>query len=349
MNTCAKLNIYLSDTHFYPLFVFTMYVPNLGYACINTEIQDAPNVKKADRVFVNKSCVAKTFREKGVDYVVGLVRSNLAAVMKVLEWNMTHGIKLYRLSSDMFPHITNPEFGNGSYAYSLEQFDDQLQMIGEYARETGQRLTFHPGQFNQVGAKNPLVFEKTMLDLVFHAEILDRMGMSQDSVMVVHGGGSYGDKNETMKRWAKQFYDLPECVQNRLVIENCERQYNYQDMLYLSDKIHRPVVFDTHHHSCYDILVKKQPDPSTFMDQILATWDKAGVKPKFHISEQAPDKRVGAHSDFVENIPKYLFDVCKKRPIDIMIEAKKKEQAVMKLYFKYFDYNFDTGCFCEKE
>ena len=53
--------------------------------------------------------------------------------------------------------------------------------------------------------------------------------------------------------------------------------------------------------------------------------------PKFHISEQAPDKRVGAHSDFVEEIPKYLFDVCKKRKIDIMIEKKKKGTGSVKI------------------
>jgi len=52
------------------------------------------------------------------------------------------------------------------------------------------------------------------------------MGMGKDSVMVVHGGGLYGDKEKTKKRWAEQYFKLPENIQKRLVIENCERCFN---------------------------------------------------------------------------------------------------------------------------
>ena len=31
------------------------------------------------------------------------------------------------------------------------------------------------------------------------------MGMGADSVIVVHGGGVYGDKEKTKERWCKQF------------------------------------------------------------------------------------------------------------------------------------------------
>ena len=133
-------------------------------------------------------------------------------------------------------------------------------------------------------------------------------------------------------------------VQNRIVIENCERQYNYADMLELSKLINRPVVFDTHHHDCYVKMVSQLPDPSSFILDIMKTWTKHGLIPKFHISEQAPDKRVGAHSNFVENIPDYLLEVIKKgHKIDIMIEAKRKEQAVLHLYGKYYDFNFEKN------
>ena len=54
------------------------------------------------------------------------------------------------------------------------------------------------------------------------------------------------------------------------------------------------------------------------------------------ISEQGSGK-VGHHSDFVEVIPKYLLKIHKKYgvDIDIMIEAKKKEQTMLKLYDTY--------------
>jgi len=56
---------------------------------------------------------------------------------------------------------------------------------------------------------------KTLRDLSAHAEILDRIGCGPESVMVVHGGGTYGNKEETIKRWGKQFKQLPKHVQNR--------------------------------------------------------------------------------------------------------------------------------------
>lgn len=308
----------------------------LGYACINTCLEGS----------VNRSCIARTFREKGLDYVLELAKSNLQQVLKVLEWNEYHGIRLYRMSSDMFPHLTNPQFipsdDPKDYAYSLDLFDDLLTQIGSYAKKYHHRLTFHPGQFNQIGAQNPDVFRKTSRDLSAHAEILDRMGLDGNSVLVIHGGGAYGDKKKTMKRWVKQFFELPKHAQDRIVIENCERQYNYEDVLWLSKQVGRPVVFDTHHHACYSMLVTELPHPSTFMDKIIRSWTDLGLRPKFHISEQAPDKRVGAHSDYVQEIPDYLLSI--SIPIDIMIEAKAKEQATLVLYDTYFTFDDQNWC-----
>lgn len=307
--------------------------PRLGYACINTVLQQ-------NKLSVNRSCVAKTFREKGIDYAVAIARQNLETVLKVLEWNEEHGIRFYRMSSDMFPHITNPEFISGEqFAYSLEQFDPLFQKIGEYALKYGHRLTFHPGQFNQVGAENLTVFEKTVRDLDFHAQVLDRMGLDENSILVVHGGGTYGDKSKTINRWIEQFKRLPQTVQNRLVIENCERQYNWEDVLKISTAVNIPVVFDTHHHQCYSAQVAPQQAPEKFIEKIFDTWRKRGMRPKCHISEQAPEKRIGAHSDYVEKIPDYLF----RGDIDLMIEAKAKEQAVLYLYDTYCDFDFDKS------
>lgn len=316
--------------------VIQMAIPRLGYACINTVLQGCP-VKK-DRVLVNHSCIAKTFREKGIDHVIALARANLAAVLRVLEWNEAHDIRFYRLSSNMFPHLTNPDFVDaGKYAYSLDQFDDLFAKIGQYAKEHNHRLTFHPGQFNQVGTPTQRVFENTVRDLSAHADILDKLGCGPDSVIVVHGGGVYGNKEQTMQRWVQQFKMLPKNVQARLVIENCERQYNYADMLELSRLIDRPVVFDTHHHACYCKIHGPLPEPADFLPRIIETWTKHGIKPKFHISEQAPNKRIGAHSDYVNRIPDYLIDLLDDgTQIDLMIEAKAKEQAVLYLMNQYF-------------
>ena len=97
-------------------------------------------------------------------------------------------------------------------------------------------------------------------------------------------------------------------------------------------------MFDTHHYSCYNLL---HPDetlkkPEEYIGSILRTWKRRGIKPKFHVSEQGSG-RTGHHSDFIEVIPHYLLEIPEKYncEIDIMIEAKKKELAIFKLYSKY--------------
>ena len=77
-------------------------------------------------------------------------------------------------------------------------------------------------------------------------------------------------------------------------------------------------------------------EPGFYIPQILETWKKRGIKPKFHVSEQGAG-RCGHHSDYIEVIPDYLLEIPEKynTHIDIMIEAKMKEQAVFKLYAKY--------------
>ena len=153
------------------------------------------------------------------------------------------------------------------------------------------------------------------------------MEMPADSVMVIHGGGVYGDKEATRKRWCENYRRLPEKIKRRLVIENCERCFSIKDCMLVSHEINIPIVFDTHHYECYKILHpdEKFEPPEYYMGYILQSWQKRGIKPKFHVSEQGKG-RCGHHSDYIEVILQYLFDIPEKFniDIDIMIEAKKE-------------------------
>ena len=134
--------------------------------------------------------------------------------------------------------------------------------------------------------------------------------MGIDSVMVVHGGGVYGDKEKTKQRWCDNYNNMYDAVKYRLVLENCERCFSIEDCLEVSKKINIPVVFDTHHFECYKILhpEEKFQEPEHYIPLILETWKRKGVKPKFHVSEQGSG-RTGHHSDFIEVIPQYLLEI----------------------------------------
>jgi UV DNA damage endonuclease len=300
----------------------------LGLCCINT-------VLRAQDVFSSRSIVLKTFETKGIDYLKSKIIQNLTDVITMMEWNNKNGIHVFRLSSDIFPHMSNPRAPGYTYDFAK----DLLLEIGKRSRLLNQRLTFHPGQYNCIGTPNETVFENTRVDLKYHADVLDLMELGSDSVIVVHGGGVYGDKTETKKRFIRQFHKLDLNVKKRLVLENCEKNFSIVDCLEISQEIGIPVVFDTHHFSCYRLLHPGEnlERPEYFIPLVLETWRIRGIKPKFHVSEQG-DGKCGHHSDYIDTIPKYLLDIPKlyNVKIDIMVEAKMKEQAIFRLYRKYY-------------
>ena len=301
----------------------------LGLCCLNTNLRE-----QKPPVFASRKMIIRSIEEKGIDALKEKIVQNLKDILTMMDWNEANGIKVFRLSSEMFPHKSNPKVED----YSFDFAKKLLGEIGAKSKKFNQRLTFHPGQYNVIGSPNETAFQHTIIDLKYHADVLDLMGLGKDSVMVVHGGGMYGNKKATIQRWCQKYLILPENVRKRLVLENCEKCFSIEDCLEISRKINIPIVFDTHHYNCY---CQMHPDesfksPHEYIPHILNTWNKRGIKPKFHVSEQGTG-RIGHHSDFVEIIPDYLLDIPNKykQHIDIMIEAKKKEQAIIKLYQKY--------------
>ena len=301
----------------------------LGLCCLNTILRE-----QKPPIFASRKMIIRSIEERGIDELKSKIIQNLKDVLTMMDWNEQHGIKLFRLSSELFPHKSNPKVEDYTFDFAM----DLLKQIGDKAKKYKQRLTFHPGQYNVVGTPNAKCFQQTILDLTYHADVLDLMGLDDNSVMVVHGGGMYGDKEKTIERWCKQYGELPENVRRRLVLENCEKCFSITDCLRVSSIVNIPVVFDTHHYECYRDMHPGETfkEPGEYISDILETWKRRGIKPKFHVSEQGCGRK-GHHSDYIETIPDYLLDIPKKynTNIDIMIEAKMKEQAIFKLYKKY--------------
>lgn len=319
-------------------YEMSKYMVDLGLCCINTVLRSGK-----PSIFPNRTCRLATAQKKGVEYVKELALQNLKDVLIILDWNRANGIRSYRMSSDMFPHINNPKFETGydkkGMKYSLSFAKHILKAIGKKAREYNIRLSFHPGHFNQIASNSIDVFKNTIIDLYIHSFIFriieDGIDMGENmGILCVHGGGIYGNKKKTMDRWIERFSQLPMGVRKRLCLENCEKCYSSEDCLELAEKLNIPHIFDIHHYHCYDILHKEatQKPISELLPRIFATWHKRKLKPYFHISEQGSGK-TGHHSDYVKELPSYILDT--KYSLTIDIEAKAKEQAVLLLARKY--------------
>ena len=305
----------------------------LGLCCINSSLVGVGRGKR--KIHCSRKPKVQTVENKGTEVLLKSCRENLRDLSKLIRWNAEHGIRVFRISSELFPHMSNPKVEPYTMDFAQELLDD----IGTLARGYRQRLTLHPGQFDVIGSPNEATFLQTARDLEHHAEILDRLGCDQDGVVVVHGGGIYGDKASTIRRWIDNFRRLPESVRRRLVLENCERCYSVTDCLAICREVDIPMVFDTHHFECYKILHPEERFECAdhYIPAILETWKRRRIKPKFHVSEQKEGARIGSHSDYVQTLPEYLLEIPGKYGIDvdIMIEAKMKERAIARLYDRY--------------
>ena len=152
----------------------------LGLCCLNTVLRE-----QKPPVFSSRTLILRTLAEKGVDELKSRVIQNLKDTIKLIEWNEANGIKLFRLSSELFPHKSNPK----AVDYTFDFAKELLIEIGKTARKYNQRLTFHPGQYNVVGTPDKAKFEQTIANLSYHTDVLDLMRMDHNSIMIVHGGG----------------------------------------------------------------------------------------------------------------------------------------------------------------
>lgn len=296
---------------------------NYGYACINT-------ILRKKKIFSSRTCRLATLEKKGLDYVKSLALHNLEDLLEILKWNKEHEIYFMRLSSDMFPFASHQK-----HCYNLDFADELLKKIGKYAKENNMRLCMHPGQYNVLSSPHQHVIENTFRDLNHHCDILDRMNMGRNSVMIIHGGGTYGNKEKALERLESNLLLLPENTRNRIVLENCEVSYCLEDLLPVSEKLSIPIVIDLHHD---DIYPSSKP-VEFYFDRVFKVWNNRCIKPKVHVSNSVPgiletDNKTARrkHSDYIEFLHESLLKIT--FPIDIMFEAKMKEQAILRFLEK---------------
>ena len=293
----------------------------LGYACINMTLQ------KAGGITTNRGMRQKTFNERGLDYVSELALQNVKDLETIVKWNEEMGIKLFRMSSEIFPWMTYYDFED---LPDYPMIDVYLKNIGALADKYGQRLTFHPSHFNALGSPNPKVLESTIKELNEHSKIMDLMGLSATvyNKINIHIGGAYGDKQATLKRWIDNYYKLDPNTQMRLTVENDDKENMYSvKELYkgISEQCGVPIVFDYYHHKfCTGGLTEQEA-----LELAASTWPK-GIVPCTHYSESRRKEKLDesikaqAHSDLIKDtIQTYGLD------IDVVVEAKHKELAVL--------------------
>lgn len=274
------------------------------------------------------------------------LKVSLQYLDKIFDYLVEHRINMYRMSSDLAPYATHPDMPQ--FHRMVKESDAELRAVGARARQLDIRLSFHPSQFVLLNSPDPALTKKSIWDFASQAEMLDRMELGPEAVVVTHVGGVYGDRESSRARWAENWELLPEHVKRRLVLEHDDVRFSAADVLWIHQQTGVRLVFDYQHFWC---LNPERLDIVNALRRMLRTWPK-GQRPKIHFSTprtelrdvQRVDKKTGKkktvtqppvwtkHADFINpfEFARFMRDA-EGLTFDTMLESKAKDLCLLEL------------------
>ncbi|RYD40687.1 MAG: UV DNA damage repair endonuclease UvsE, partial [Verrucomicrobiaceae bacterium] len=278
---------------------------NLGFACVLSDGSLSTN---------------HTFRLASLSpaKLAEAAHQNMDDLERMLEFMEQGPLRLLRLGGSMVPLASHERV----------DFDwrplvaGRLRAIGNTFAARGFRFSSHPGQYTILNATDDGVVRRAIAELAYSVQLLDLMELDDSHKVVIHGGGIYGDREAATSRLVDAVSNLPERIKARLVLENDERLFNLEQILWVAERGGVPVVFDLHHHQ----INPGEGDLHELLLRVRRTWN---CRPKIHMSSQKPNARTGAHDDLLHE--KDLQTMLEVIPFDtdVMVESKGKEVAAL--------------------
>lgn len=298
----------------YPRLSGTQPVTRIGYACLNEDVPGA----------IFRTCRAA---DASPERLRPLIAANLAALDAIMDYNIRHGISMFRITSDLIPFGSSPV----NTVPWRQEFSTEFEALASKIEKHGIRISMHPGQYTVLNSPKDVVVENAIRDLEYHADVLEALGGTRKNKLILHIGGAYGDKPAAMERFIAVYQGrLSQRIKNHLVIENDDKMFTIAEVLEISRRTGAPVVFDNLH----DILNPSDLPCST--SEIIAlcarTWEEADGHQKLHYSQQDPVKKGGAHSATID-AGRFLryHDALPDKNVDIMLEVKDKNRSAVKI------------------
>ncbi|MEG4011275.1 MULTISPECIES: UV DNA damage repair endonuclease UvsE [unclassified Microcoleus] len=294
-------------------------LPELGLVCITTS--DAVRFRTVTRkrlLQLAESEQEKVLRE--------LYTDNLKRLDKAIDFCRANNIKLYRMTSALFP-FADTDLGEAV----LHSMAEELRRIGDRAISLNIRLVLHPDQFVVLSSDKLSVVANSIKILATHALILDMLQQPRSpyALMNIHGG-----KGDRASQLTSVIRDLPESIRSRLTFENDEYAYSSSELLEVCLDTAVPMVFDAHHHVIHEHLASYD-DPS--VAEMLAAARTSWSVPEWqlvHISNGREFFADPRHSDLITEMPN-----CYYQAPWIEVEAKFKELAIEKLRAEWLSAN----------
>ncbi len=266
-------------------------------------------------------------RDAAIRKLERIAQQNLENTIRLMKYNKGERIFFYRFSSRLIPLVGHELVEGWDYLTPLKE---QLIEIGTLAKEGNIRVGFHPDHYTLLNSTKENVFEQSVAIIKRHVELISKMGINPRHRNVLHIGGKAGGKEKALQRFITNFPLMPEELRYSIILENDDKTFNAKDTLFLAEKLGIPMVLDVHHERC-----NPSEEPlSELWPRILKTWEASYLPPKIHISSSKDQKDIRAHADYIkmEDFLPFLMEMKETTSeLDVMIEAKQKDNALFKL------------------
>lgn len=254
-----------------------------------------------------------------------VILSNLEDLEKIIYYNIKNNIHFFRITSALIPLATHKEV---KFDY-ITPFKEHYDKIAKIIKEADMRVDFHPGEYMILNSTRDEVLENTREILLYHYRLLKAFQI-KNPLLVTHVGSNAFGKKASLGRLKNQFYLLPREVQSVLALENNDKVFNVEDLLPIVQELKIPLILDYHHHLCNPTINPIQ----NYLPDILKSWN--GRVPKMHFSspKNKTKKEMRSHHDYIDSDSFIVFlKVIEPyfKQVDIMIEAKMKDEAMFRL------------------
>lgn len=215
----------------------------------------------------------KLSRSERKDALLSVTKANLTNTLRTIHYVVGHGIPLYRFSSSIVPLATHPDV----LWDFVTPFRQEFREIGGLVRKYDLRTSFHPNQFTLFTSPKQEITANAVKDMAYHYDMLDAMGIADRSVINIHVGGAYGDKQSALGRFRVNLKELPDVIKQRMTLENDDKTYTSEETLSVCEQEGIPFVFDYHHFYANPT---DDADLDDILPRMIKTWQRIGLKPK---------------------------------------------------------------------
>ncbi|PYZ97901.1 UV damage endonuclease UvsE [Alteribacter lacisalsi] len=265
-------------------------------------------------------------REAGIRKLERISSMNLESCRRLLLHNAAHDITFFRLSSRLVPLVNHPFTEGWKWDRAIKE---DLNQLGDVIKKTGSRVDFHPDHFTVLNTEDDDLFKRSLHVLLYHYKLLKGMNQEPRHRAVIHIGGKKHGVDKGLETFVDRFQEIPVSLGSMLMLENDDTNYSIEHALYLGEKLGIPVVFDLHHHD-----VHGATPVSVFWDRVIGTWSHSPLPIKMHVSSPRDHPMDKSHADYIDadRLYSFLREICgSTEQIDIMIEAKRKDESLFRL------------------